>query len=76
MVGELCQRLGIGQTTYYRYEDDLYKVPDRKGQDTGFFRREFSADTQVPDPGSKAECEREQNLFAKEKAWTLATDSA
>jgi hypothetical protein len=31
-VGELCRHLGIGQTTYYRYEDVLYRAAKRKGK--------------------------------------------
>jgi hypothetical protein len=31
-VGELCRRLGIGQTTYYRYEGQLYQPAKCKGK--------------------------------------------
>ena len=41
MIGELCKRLGIGQTTYYRYEGVLYQAPKRKGKIRVFSEEDF-----------------------------------
>ena len=40
-VGELCRRLGIGQTTYYRYEGVLYRAAKRKGKIRVFSEEDY-----------------------------------
>jgi hypothetical protein len=40
-VGEICRRLCIGQTTYYRYEGKLYPEPKRKGKIRVFSEAEY-----------------------------------
>jgi hypothetical protein len=41
IVGEQRRRLGIGQTTYYRYEGVRYPIPKRKGKIRIFSEKEF-----------------------------------
>jgi hypothetical protein len=40
-VGEICRRLGIGKTTYYRYEGRLYPAPKRKGKVRVFSEKDY-----------------------------------
>jgi hypothetical protein len=40
-VGELCKRIGIGQTTYYRYESVLYQTAKRNGKIRVFTEEDF-----------------------------------